>query len=418
VSGPPQPARSPRDGQPSETPGLRRVFADLHVHVGRTDGGEPVKISAAASLTFRGIIREAEERKGIGIVGVIDCHSPAVQEDIERRLDSGEMEELPGGGIRFRNTVLLLGCEMEALEPGGGPFHLLGYLPTLETMRDWTEWLRRRVANVRLSTPRVRARARELQRELAARGGILVPAHVFTPHRGLLGCSADRLEERLGPDGVAAVELGLSADADMAGRLSQLDRYPYLTNSDAHSTGTIGRECNELVVAEPTFAETLKALRGEDGRRIAANYGLHPALGKYHTTFCPDCRKQLPDSAREASVCPLCGGTRLVRGVAERAEMLADRDRPGHPPHRPPYRRQVPLAFMPGVGPKTLEKLLARATEMDILHRLPPETLREIAGETLADLILRAREGRLAIAPGGGGTYGRPVARGVTGMGT
>src|SRR5690606_11673436 len=140
-------------------------------------------------------------------------------------------------------------------EPGGGPFHLLGYLPTLEAMRDWTEWLRGRVANVRLSTPRVRARARELQRELAARGGILVPAHVFTPHRGLLGCSADRLEERLDPDGVAAVELGLSADADMAGRLSQLDRYPYLTNSDGHSPGAIGREGHGLVVAEPPLAE-------------------------------------------------------------------------------------------------------------------------------------------------------------------
>lgn len=390
-------------------PRLMRLFADLHVHIGRTERGEPVKISAGKTLTFRNIAREAAERKGVGLVGVIDCHSPAVQADIEACLANGEMEEIPGGGIRYRGTVLLLGCEMEVREAGGGPFHVLGFLPTLDAMRSWTAWLKERVANVRLSSQRVRATARELQRELSARGGLLVPAHVFTPHRGLLGCAADRLEDLLDPDGIAAVELGLSADSDMAGRLSQLDRYPFLTNSDAHSPGMIGRECNELLVAEPSFTEWAMALRGEGGRRIVANYGLHPALGKYHATYCPDCRRALPEGAGALSACPHCGGKRLVRGVAQRAAMLADREEPRHPPHRPPYRHQVPLSFFPGVGPKKREALLSAATEMDILHRLPAERLRELAGETLADLILRAREGRLAFAPGGGGTYGRLI---------
>ncbi len=397
----------------TETARLRRVFADLHVHIGRTDRGEPVKISAGKTLTFRNIAREAAERKGIGLIGVIDCHSPAVQADIEACLASGEMEEIAGGGIRYRGTVLLLGCEMEVREPGGGPFHLLGFLPTLEAMRDWTAWLEKRVANVRLSSQRVRASARDVQRELAARGGLLVPAHVFTPHRGLLGCAADRLADLLDPERIAAVELGLSADSDMAGRLSQLDRYPFLTNSDAHSPAMIGRECNELLVAEPSFAEWAMALRGEGGRRIVANYGLHPSLGKYHATCCLGCHRALPEDAGALSVCPHCGGKRLVRGVAQRAALLADRDEPCHPPHRPPYRHQVPLSFFPGVGPKKREALLAAATEMEILHRLPAERLRDLAGEALADLILRAREGRLAIAPGGGGAYGRLVTDGA-----
>ncbi|CAM3781137.1 endonuclease Q family protein [Cohnella lubricantis] len=425
-------APNPSAGQP-----LRSIFADLHVHIGRTSRDEPVKISASRSLTFRSIAHEASERKGVGLVGVIDCHSPAVQRDIQDCLDSGEMEEAEGGGIRYRDTVILLGCELEVMEPGGGPYHLLAYLPTFEAMQGWTAWMAPRMKNVNLSSQRLRTTAREVQTELLARGGKLVPAHIFTPHRGLLGCSADRLSDRLELEGIAAVELGLSADTAMASRLSQLDRYPFLTNSDAHSTGMIGRECNELVMAEPTFEEWVLALEGRDGRGIAANIGLHPKLGKYHTTYCASCKQAVGEEADTEAVCPRCGSQRLVRGVAGRIEQLADRGAgegdvsvvspsaqlppsanpphspqqshpPKHPPKRPPYRQQVPLKFFPGVGPKLLDRLLAGlGTEMDILHRLPIEAIAAVAGEKLAKQILAAREGKLELESGSGGTYGR-----------
>lgn len=388
--------------------GLRRVFADLHVHIGSSESGDAVKISASRNLTFRSIAQEASERKGIELVGVIDCHSPPVQEDIARCLDSGEMEELEGGGIRYRRTVILLGCELEIREPGGGPFHLLAFLPSFRAMKEWTEWLRPRTANVRLSSQRVRASAREVQAELIARGGKLVPAHVFTPHRGLLGCAADRLGARLDPAGIAAVELGLSADSDMAGRLSELDRYAFLTNSDAHSPRMIGRECNELMLKEPSFAEWAMALSGEGGRRIAANIGLHPLLGKYHGTQCASCRRPLRKEEESADACPGCGSKRLIRGVAGRIDRLADREAAVHPPHRPPYRRQVPLSFFPGLGPRMLDKLLdAFGTEMNILHLVPEHRLAAVAGEAIASRIVRARSGDIDLAPGAGGTYGK-----------
>lgn len=396
--------------------GLRTVYADLHVHIGSTGRGEPVKISASRALTFRSIAQEASERKGIELVGVIDCHSPAVQEDIFECLDSGEMEEAEGGGIRYRDTVILPGCEVEVMEPGGGPFHLLAYLPTFEAMKGWTAWMAPRMTNVRLSSQRIRATARELQEELAARGGLLVPAHIFTPHRGLLGCSADRLDARLDPGGIAAVELGLSADTAMASRIGELDAYAFLTNSDAHSTGMIGRECNELELAKPTFEEWAKALRGEDGRRIAANIGLHPLLGKYHTTYCASCRKPIKNEAEAEAVCPGCGSTRLIRGVAGRISQLADRGEEEAErimaKLRPPYRHQVPLSFFPGVGPKMKERMLGElGTEMSILHRLPEERIAETAGEKLARAIASARRGELLFESGSGGTYGRILGR-------
>ncbi|XID94184.1 endonuclease Q family protein [Paenibacillaceae bacterium WGS1546] len=390
---------------------LRGCFADLHVHIGRSEDGRPVKISGSRNLTFRNIAKEASERKGIELIGVIDCHSPAVQADIAECLRSGEMEELPDGGIRYRGTTLLLGAEMEVKEEGGGPFHLLGYLPNLEAMRDWTAWMTPRVTNVVLSSQRVRATARELQDELTARGGILVPAHVFTPHRGLLGCSADRVADRLDPERVAAIELGLSADTEMAGRLSEMDRYAFLTNSDAHSPGMIGRECNELLLAEPSFREFAKALANEEGRRILANYGLHPQLGKYHETSCARCRRAVPEArAEELGACPHCGSARLTRGVSGRVRQLADRKRSKQPAHRPPYRPQVPLSFFPGLGPAKRDRLFAEVgTEMDVLHRVPKEAIASVTGEKIAELIVRARDGKAAFASGSGGTYGRII---------
>jgi uncharacterized protein (TIGR00375 family) len=389
---------------------LQVYFADLHVHIGRSDSGQPVKISASKDLTFRSIAKEASERKGIHLIGIIDCHSPAVQADIERCLESGEMEEAEGGGIRYRDTVILPGVEMEFREPDGGPFHLLAYLPNLSAMKRWTEWMRPRMKNVLLSSQRIRTTAREMQKELLARGGLLVPAHIFTPHRGLLGCSADRLSDRLDPDGISAVELGLSADTDMADRLSELARYPFLTNSDAHSTGMIGRECNEIRLAEPSFVEFAKALRQHEGRGIIANYGLHPQLGKYHTTYCSACRKAVTSHTEEetAEACPSCGSRKLIRGVAGRIDQLADREQPRHPAGRPPYRQQVPLTFFPGVGKKLLQRLLTEAgTEMEVLHRIPQEQIAAVAGERIASAIIAAREGGLSFQSGSGGAYGR-----------
>ncbi|AGA58065.1 hypothetical protein Theco_1943 [Thermobacillus composti KWC4] len=400
--------------------GLRRVFADLHLHIGSTGRGEPVKISASRALTFRNIAHEAACRKGIRLLGVIDAHSPGVQRDIAELLDRGEMAEAPGGGIRYRDVTLLLGTEIEVKEPGRGPAHHLVFLRDFEAMRSFTDWLKERMTNVGLSSQRIRASGPELQRETAARGGLFIPAHIFTPHRSLYGSCTDRLSDVLDPDLIDAVELGLSADTAMAGLVPELDRYPFLTNSDAHSLARIGREYNSLILGEPSFDELRKALRGEDGRGIAANYGLDPRLGKYHRTHCAGCGTtldvedgEMPASPDAVMRCPLCGSAKLIRGVSGRVRALgrlAGRNVPRIDAERPPYICQVPLEFIPGVGPKLLDRLLDRfGTEMNVLHEASPEALAETAGEKAAALILAAREGRLDLQAGGGGRYGKAL---------
>lgn len=65
---------------------MYEVFADLHIHIGRTKNNKPIKITAARSLNFENIANECVERKGINIVGIIDSASPYVIEDIEEFL--------------------------------------------------------------------------------------------------------------------------------------------------------------------------------------------------------------------------------------------------------------------------------------------------------------------------------------------
>lgn len=387
---------------------MRTIFADLHIHIGKTESGEPVKISGSRDLTFYRIAEEASERKGIELIGIIDCHSPRVLEEIEQHLQRGDMNEVPGGGIRYRDTTILLGSEIEVRDEGLGPAHLLAYMPDLATMQDFSGWMARHMKNVNLSSQRIYVSARVLQNEIIARGGLLIPAHVFTPHKSVYGSCVPRMSQLLDLDHVAAIELGLSADTEMAAHLSELDRFPFLSNSDAHSLGKIGREYNELIVKEPSFAEIKLALLGANGRKIAANYGLNPRLGKYHRTYCTSCNSIL-DEERSAPVrCLYCGSPKMVRGVIDRIKELSDRKEPRIPPNKPPYRYQVPLEFIPGLGPRARTKLLEQfGTEMNILHHASTDELARIVGDSIAAYIQQARTGTLAIAAGGGGIYGK-----------
>ncbi|NOU99290.1 endonuclease Q family protein [Paenibacillus planticolens] len=387
---------------------MKSYYADLHIHIGRTESGQAVKISAANNLTFFNIAHEAAVRKGMEIIGIIDCHSPSVQDDIMTYLDRGEMVEQAGGGIGYRDTTILLGSEIEVREPGMGPAHLLAYMPNLDTMQGFTKWMKGHMKNVELSSQRIYVPARVLQEEVLGRGGILIPAHIFTPHKSVYGSASSKMEHLLDLEGISAVELGLSSDSEMAGLISELDPFTFVTNSDAHSLGKIGREYNEMRLAAPTYEELVKALHRQEGRGIAANYGLNPRLGKYHRTYCSLCEAVLDDAKGTVERCADCGSNKIVRGVMDRILDLADREAPYLPSYRPPYHFQVPLEFIPGLGPKKLNQLLGRfGTEMNVLHRTSQEELAREVGEEIAACLVSAREGTLSLEVGGGGRYGK-----------
>nr|WP_322905476.1 endonuclease Q family protein [Paenibacillus sp. SGZ-1009] len=389
---------------------LQQVYADLHIHIGRSEDGQPVKISGSRNLTFANIAHEASERKGIGLIGIIDCHSPGVRADIRGLIATGEMEELAGGGIRYRDTTVLLGAEIEIREPEQQECHVLVYLRDLERMDDFAQWMSTRMKNIQLSSQRLHTTYRELQQQVKQRDGLFIPAHMFTPHKGIYGNVTARMGDVLDLALVDGGELGLSADTTMAGYISELDRYPLLTNSDAHSLGKIGREYNVLQMREASFDGWVDVLRQHHGAHIEANYGLDPRLGKYHRTYCRNCEHIIHESGAILERCPYCGSTQLTSGVLDRVLHIADRQQPQPPAARPPYRYQVPLSFIPGLGPAKMNRLLAAfGTEMAILHRSSAAELAAVVGGEIAGYIVLAREERLTLSAGGGGAYGKVV---------
>lgn len=384
---------------------MKDYYSDLHIHIGRTMTGKPVKITGAKSLTFTNIIEHARNEKGLNMIGIIDCHSPEVILEIAQLMETGDVIEHEEGGLQYGDLTIIPGSELEIYDENcQGPIHVLCYFPNLMIMKEFSQWLSNHLKNITLSSQRIYASGRELQSKVKELGGLFIPAHVFTPFKSLYGKGVHRsLEEVFDKNQIDAIELGLSADTAMADQIQELHKYSFITNSDAHSLKKIAREYHVLQMAEPSFLELEKALKGEEGRRIKANYGLDPLLGKYHQTVCSQCFAPFDPNHNE---CVNCGSTKYIKGVADRiAELKTASESPNN---RPPYVHQVPLEFISGLGPKMLQKLLDHfGTEMAILHEVPIEKLSEIIPAKTAELIVKAREGKLSLTAGGGGKYGK-----------
>ena len=393
---------------------MYEIYADLHVHIGRSESNKPIKITAARSLNFANIAKECVERKGINLVGIIDCASPYVIEDIERFLATGEAYEIPDGGIIYKDKVcIILGSEIETSEVNDegntGSAHNLCYFPSLKDIKAFSNEMRGHIKNITLSSQRANISAYQLIDIVEKYNGVLVPAHCFTPHKSFYGNCTDSLKKIFKEkyDRIPAIELGLSSDTFLADQISELETKSFLTNSDAHSLPKIAREYNKMQLEGISFKEFLMALKNEGGRKIVANYGLDPKLGKYHRTYCEVCDKRIEGDA-PVTRCQECESKNITMGVFDRIEIIKDKKETKSPEIRPEYVYQIPLTFIPGLGGKTIDKLLNHfGTEMTILHKLSNDDIEAVVGQKIAKNIISARDGKMHIVEGGGGVYGK-----------
>lgn len=387
---------------------MNKYYGDLHIHIGYNEEGLPVKITGSKDLNIPNISQESANRKGIQIVGIVDCASPRVIKDIRRGIKEGKYKEVLGGGLIYNDSLLIiLGSEIE-LSCKNGSYHIISYLPNIDRMEEFSNFLSKYIKNINLSSQKAKIGIENLFDITKKMGGILVPAHIFTPFKGIYGSCTNSIRMLFGNEifsEIHAVELGLSGDTKMGSMISELDNKSFLSNSDAHSISKIGREYNLFRLKTLNFDSIVKSFTDNKGNSILENYGLNPKLGKYHRSYCLDCEESLEGTPPQRK-CKVSEKHEVIMGVLDRVYEIKN----GNFKHtyHPNYKYQVPLEFLPGIGKKTLNKLLDYfGTEMNILNNVSYEELTQVVGNKIADVILKSREGNIDIKTGGGGRYGK-----------
>ena len=247
----------------------------------------------------------------------------------------------------------------------------------------------------------------------------LVPAHVWTPWFSTLGSNAgyDSIEEcfRDLSDHIFALETGLSSDPAMNWKLSSLDRYSLVSNSDAHSPQKLGREAN-IFDTELSYFAMFEALKTKKG--FLGTYEFFPEEGKYHMDGHRKCNVVLDprESIKLNNLCPRCGKP-LTVGVLHRVEKLADRNEPQKPEGAPGFEYIVPLpeiiAEFTGTAPgtKSVQQAFTQiistfGNEFELLQTIPIDEIKSKSGELLAEAIRRLREHEVNPQGGYDGEYG------------
>jgi uncharacterized protein (TIGR00375 family) len=250
--------------------------------------------------------------------------------------------------------------------------------------------------------------------------GMLVPAHVWTPHFSVFGAASgfDSLLEcydELAPH-IYAIETGLSSDPLMNWQISGLDHVTLISNSDAHSPAKIGREAN-IFNTDISYTSMMNSLKTGDG--FEGTIEFFPEEGKYHHDGHRNCYISMTPEETIANdyLCPACG-RKVTVGVMHRVTKLADRNNGFRPEGSPGFRSIIPLpeiiseVVKVGVNSKRVAKeymnVLERVgNEFHILLDAKLNEIKQNSSPLLSEAISKMRSGDIYIAPGYDGEFGK-----------
>ncbi len=407
-------------------------IADLHIHSHFS--------IATSKYACPEHLFEAAATKGINLLGTGDLTHPGWRAELAEKLvpcaETGLFRLRPDLEQEIRKTLpaecaaadvrFILSGEISSIYKKDGrvrKVHNLVLLPSIAAAERLSAKLEQ-VGNIRSDgRPILGLDCREL---LAMTldcdpEACFIPAHIWTPHFSVLGSRSgfDSLEHCYGDltEQIFAVETGLSSDPSMNWRVSALDRFTLVSNSDAHSPEKLAREAN-LIEGELSYMGLSGALKGSPGQKFRGTVEFYPQEGKYHYDGHRACKVRLsPEQAEGLSnQCPACGG-RLTEGVLARVGQLADRPEGFRPANAKDFQRLIPLseviAESLGVGPSTKKVLALRNTllnnvgsELTVLRNAPLDQLSRVGGELIAEAVRRNRHGEVKIEPGYDGQYG------------
>ena len=404
-----------------------KMIADLHIHsrfsMATSKEGTPENLDFWA------------RKKGISLIGTGDFTHPVWREEElkERLVSEGnglyrlrdeyvkeESRKFPGEGTRF-----VVSGEISSIYKKNGKtrkVHNVILLPGLEAADAMAQRLEK-IGNIHSDgRPILGLDSHDLLEMMldVCPEGILIPAHIWTPHFSVLGAksgfdSVEECFEELAPY-IHALETGLSSDPAMNWRISKLDRYQLVSNSDAHSPSKLGREANLLDI-DCSYEGLYRAIQTGEG--LEGTVEFFPEEGKYHFDGHRKCGVSLSpvEAERLGGICPVCG-KKLTMGVDHRVEQLADRAEGFVKKDGKKYESLVPLpeVISTCMGYSAASKkvqgcfeqmIQTLGTEFDILRNVPSEDIKSCAGERIAEGIENVRTGNVKRIPGYDGEYGK-----------
>lgn len=403
-------------------------IADLHIH------------SKYSRATSRDGIPEFLElwarKKGITLLGTGDFTHPAWREELHEKLIPAEdgLYTLREGFRLSDETAtassaprFIISGEISSIykkKEKVRKVHNLILLPSLEA----AETLSRRlevIGNIHSDgRPILGLDSRDLLEITleACPEAIFIPAHIWTPHFSMFGAfsgfnTIEECFEDLTPH-IHALETGLSSDPPMNWRLSALDGYTLVSNSDAHSPQKLGREAN-LLDTELSYPSLEQAIREGKKGGFGGTIEFFPEEGKYHYDGHRNCGLCFTPAQTEecGGMCPVCG-KKITIGVQHRVEELADREEGFIPEDAAHFESLVPLpeVIAASTGQSAAGKKVALqyetmlheiGPEFYILREAPLDDIRHSAGPLVEEGIRRLREGRVERTPGFDGEYGK-----------
>lgn len=403
-----------------------RVIADLHIHS---------RYSRATSqqMGIKEIARYAKI-KGLHLVGTGDFTHPQwlheIRETLVPEASSGlfELANNVESSVRFMLTTEV--CTIFDYKNHTKKVHHVIFTPTVEHAIQINDRLSKYGSLSADGRPILNMTAPHLVEEImqVSADNMVFPAHAWTPWFSVFGAfsgfdSIDDCYQDMTKH-IHALETGLSSDPPMNWRLSNLDRFTLVSNSDSHSfwPWRMGREANVFELETLSYWEVTDTIRAKDTRRFKFTIETDPAYGKYHWTGHRNCNVSLsPAEARRFNnICPVCR-RELTKGVEQRVEDLADRPAGFKAENAPGFMRLLPLSEIIATvlnvdSPSTqtvwkiYNSLLNRfGDEYTVLIDAPKEELFKTVEPAVADAIIKVREGTVRVVPGFDGVYGKLV---------
>jgi len=402
-----------------------RVIADLHIH-GKYSRATSEQMSIPEIAKYAKI-------KGLNLVGTGDFTHPTWLKEAKDSLvpdDDSELYKLAAADSPVRFLLQTEVCTIFDFKGESKKVHHVILTPNFETAVQVNERLAKFGSLTSDGRPILDASAPQLVEEVMAVSGrnMVFPAHAWTPWFSIFGAFSgfDNMEDCYQDmtKHIHALETGLSSDPPMNWRLSKLDRYTLLSNSDCHSfwPWRIGREANVFDLEKFTYNEVTGAIIANDPKRLKFTIETDPAYGKYHWTGHRNCKISLSpvEATKFGNICPVCR-RKLTKGVEQRVEELADRPCDFKRDSAPTFRRLLPLseivaAVLGTDTPSTqavwriynglVEKF---GDEYTVLMDTPLNALSSVVDVAMAQAIIKVREGTAKVMPGYDGVYGQLV---------